>query len=154
MSGSAERAAAAVRGMSARQVDSRARQQDYAIVRSIAPLKVELSSSRLLLDDDDLVVTQWVRRYDLEQGIKVGDTVVVTPMKNGDFLVQDVVAAKDAFRGFSDKTTDLLDSGDVTLTAPGGGGTVTQSHHIIKKVPYRNDAGAIVGYVPIYGGLP
>lgn len=148
------RAAEAIRAQAQHAVKALGRSADYGIVRAIAPLQVEMSSHRLMLEADDLVVTQWVRRYDLEQGIKAGDTVLLQPMPNGDFLVTDVIAAKDTFRGVSDRTADLLDSSNVTLTAPSGGGTVTQSHSIIKKVPYRNDAGVIVGYIPIYGTLP
>lgn len=71
--------------------------REYATVRGIAPLQIEMHGSGLLLDEDDLVISQWVRRYDYDIEIEVGDTVVVDHLPNDDFLVADVVTDTEAY---------------------------------------------------------
>jgi hypothetical protein len=129
----------------------------YARVMKLNPLGIEVLDKRVTISEENILITQWVRRYEYEHGLGIGDTVVVDRMPTGDFLVSDVVSTKD-IQGGPGEFGAVVASSDPTWTgtAPAGGGgmTVNPSHHIIKKVPYRDESGNVVGYVPIYGGLP
>lgn len=148
--------ARSLRRHAGRVASAQDRNTHYATVQQVSPLQVELHGSRLLLTEDDLVVTQWVRRYGYDYGLKVGDTVVVSHMPNDDFVVHDVVSTGKVEDGFDLGT--IVHSADPVWSgvAPGGGGamTVTPDFHIVKKVTVRDSDGVIVGYVPIYGSLP
>lgn len=128
----------------------------YAQVRRINPLQIELLDKRVTVSEENLVVTQWVRRYEYEHGLGIGDTVVVDRMPNGDFLVSDVVSTNEVQAGLGEATA-VTTSADPIFSgvAPAGGGamTVTPDRHIVKKVAYRDEAGIVIGYVPIYGTL-
>lgn len=121
----------------------------YAVVRQVSPLQVELEGRRLLLDEDHLTVTQWVRRYGYDYGLTVGDTVLVSHMQNDDFVVHDVVSTA--------KVENGLDLGTITASADPAwtvaGGAATPDRHIIKKVPLLDSTGNVLGYVPVYGSL-
>lgn len=154
------RAVEAVRSHASRSVEYLTREPDYAVVRKLNPLEVELSSSAMTLDSEQLVVTQHVREYDLRHGLKVGDAVKVSLMRNGDWLVEHVIAPKDTFGGV-EPSAQVVDSADPTYEGSGSdpqGGTVdvtvTPDHHIVKKVAYLDEDGNVVGWLPIYGSLP
>ncbi len=91
------RAAEAVREHGRRQHAHLTREPDYGVVRAIEPLQVELQRSAVLLDNDQMVVTQCVRQYDAQFGIEVGDAVKVSLMWNGDWLVEHVISTRDTF---------------------------------------------------------
>lgn len=141
-----------------RRVQAGVKTSHYAVVRSVSPLQVELENHGLVLTEDDLVISQWVRRYGYDYGLLVGDTVLVSHMPNDDFVVHDVISTAKIETGLDAGVTQIVHSDDPVWSgvAPGGGGamTVTPNFHIIKKVPYRNDAGTVIGYIPIYGSLP
>lgn len=130
----------------------------YAIVRQVSPLQVELASNRLLLTEDDLIVSQWVRRYGYDYGLNVGDTVLVSHMPNDDFVVHDVISAAKIEQGLDNAVDQIQDSADPTWSgvAPAGGGAmaVTADRHVIKKQPVRDANGAVIGWTPVYASLP
>ena len=48
--------------------------------------------SSVTLDTDDLILSAWMKAYDLEVGIKKGDQLALKRMREGDWLAVDVVA--------------------------------------------------------------
>lgn len=158
---SSTRAADAVRRHAARAAAHHApAHPDLATVVRAQPLAIELHHGGVSFDDEELLVTQAVREYDLRHGLKKGDVVKVTPLRSGEVLVEHVIAQKATFQGLDNAgaastSADPVWSG--SGTDPQGGTvnvTVTANHHIVAKVAMRDDAGAIVGWVPIYGSLP
>jgi hypothetical protein len=150
--------ARALHGRTQRQLDAGAKNSHYAVVRQVSPLQVELSHSRLILTEDDLVITQWVRRYGYDYGLAVGDTVLVSHMPNDDFVVHDVIATAKAEQGIDNAVDQIVASSDPVWAgvAPAGGGamTVTPDRHIVKKMPVRDVSGAVIGWTPVYTSLP
>jgi hypothetical protein len=134
------RLARSIRAHVNRKLSSDVREVHYADVRSTNPLQVELQGRRLVLDEDHLVVTQWVRQYDYQHGLQVGDTVVVSHMSNDDFLVHDVVSTNKMEAGADEGTRAT-----VSLTSRNG--------HIVGTVPYLGDDGTVIGYLPLYSSL-
>jgi hypothetical protein len=112
----------------------------YGIVRQVAPLHVELTGRGLLLEEDHLIVSQWVRRYGYDFGLNVGDTVLVSHMPNDDFVVHDVVSTAKIETGLDDDTRTA-----VSLDSRNG--------EIVAKVPYLLENGTRLGYVPVFGSL-
>jgi microcystin-dependent protein len=84
-------AAAAVRSYVERAI-AQVLQADYGIVRQVDPLQVELGHTNFVLDSDELVVTQEVRRYDATTGLQVGDALGLMPMESGEYLAVGVVS--------------------------------------------------------------
>jgi hypothetical protein len=123
---------------SRRNIRYHVKQPLFAVVLRLNPLQVEFTESRLVLDDDDLTIAQSVRKYDLDHGLKVGDTVLVQPVGDGDYVIVAVVSEKHAFEG-SD-TSPVLGAG----TIGGGSGTA-----IVGTVPFRDASGAIIGRLPL-----
>jgi hypothetical protein len=91
MSRESDNAAAAVRSYVERAL-AQVLQADYGVVRSVSPLQVELGHTNDVLDSDELVVTQEVRRYDAQVGLEVGDSLALMPMESGEYLAVGVVA--------------------------------------------------------------
>lgn len=87
-------AAQALRRHARSAVEYHARSSSYAQVIAVDPLAVALHGSDEVLDDSQLSLTQWVKRYDLDHTIDVGDTLVIHEMPNGDWLATDVVSDK------------------------------------------------------------
>lgn len=140
-----------------RSVEQGRRAAQYAVVRQVNPLQIELTQHRLLLTEDDLVISQWVRRYGYDYGLKVGDTVLVSHMPNDDFVVHDVISTGKAEEGIDNSVDQIVASGDPTWSGAdpqGGSVTVTANHHIAKKQPVRDVNGTIIGWVPVYTSLP
>lgn len=150
------RLARAIGGHAERSV-SQNEHRFYARVMRVSPLGIELLGRRVTLAEENIVITQWVRRYEYEHGLGIGDTVVVDRMPNGDFLVSDVVS-KDDIQGGVAEADAVVHSADPVWSgnAPVGGGamTVAPNFHIVKKVAYRDEDGVVVGYIPIYSALP
>lgn len=86
--------AKAVRSHAKRSAQSVVRHPQYARVLTTDPLEVELVESKHILEEEDLVLSQWVSRYDTDHTIDPGDTALVQPMRNGDWLVTDIVSEK------------------------------------------------------------
>jgi hypothetical protein len=119
-------------------VDQGARSANYAVVLQVEPLQVELTERRTLLDDSELVLTQWVRRYVYEHGLFVGDTLLVTQMPNNDFLVSDVVSSNRIEEGIDHPSGDL-----VSFTSRNG--------HIVERIPRLDNDGTVIGEIAVYG---
>jgi hypothetical protein len=64
-----------------------------AVGTSSGGLKVHIPEHDFLLDSDDLIVGQHVAQYDEDYGIKVGDSMVLVPAKNGDYYAVAVLTA-------------------------------------------------------------
>lgn len=70
----------------------------YGVVSAITPsLRVQVTGTTLTLDesDDDVSMSQHVRWYDKTYGLVVGDTLVLHPMDDGDWVATDVVSQTD-----------------------------------------------------------
>lgn len=120
-----------------------------ALVISKKPFTVEIVGTSIRLDADTLLVTNSVRLYDKDHGIRVGDTVLV--FHDGeDWIVTDVVAAEDA--DFAGVGTTVLAASDPIYS--GDDVTVTPSHHIVGKIIVTDASGTTVGVVPVFGSLP
>lgn len=104
---SVRRAAKAIRDQDRETADRSVREIEFADVKRIAPLQLEMQDSSAVLDGDDLTLTAWIRAYDDSVGIAKGDTLAVKPMRHGVWLVLDVCTPS---------TTALFTGG-------GGGGT-------------------------------
>lgn len=66
----------------------------YAEVVATSPLTARLNDTGLTLSDEALMLSQWARKYDYDHTIDVGDTLLITEMSDGDWLVSDVVSDK------------------------------------------------------------
>jgi hypothetical protein len=56
-------------------------------------LTCELTDARIKpVAGDDLVLGQWVRRYHASHGIRVGDTLALQLMSNGEWLATEVIS--------------------------------------------------------------
>ena len=64
----------------------------YAVIKKLHPLTAELTDGSLILDDDDLVLSQWVEQYRKQYGMAVGETLLVHRMHNGDWMATDVIS--------------------------------------------------------------
>jgi hypothetical protein len=83
-------------------------------VTSVSPLKVDLFESRITLEDDELVMTQWMRHYDHLYGLAVGDTVVIARKHTGGeihWVVTDVLSDND----IASKTAVGAPAGGITV---------------------------------------
>ncbi len=147
------RAARATRAHAGKMANARARDPQYAIVRSKNPLTAELTVSRLLLEEDDIVVSQAVRQYDLRHGLVVGDTLVVQPERGGDFIATAVVSDKGTFDGAGNTSTGSGNPVWTGVDSLGGAVAITVDRNIVKKIPYY-EGGVLIGYLPVYENLP
>lgn len=133
------RAAASLRNHSRRAISWQTKEVQMAVVRQIDPIAVEVTESHLYLDDDDLTLSQDVRVYERQYGLKVGDTVTVTPIGRGDYVVSDVVSDKYQFEGAD--TNPVLGAGTIGGTGPGTA--------IIGTVSFYDKDGNVIGRLPL-----
>lgn len=94
---SRHKVARAIRNAAARQAANAAGVVQLGIVVDDSPLRVELTESRTILEDDEITLTQWVKRYHATDEIDVGDTVVVMRKHTGGeihWLLTDVLSEK------------------------------------------------------------
>lgn len=68
------------------------RPKRYAVITRLHPLTAEMTEGSLVLDDDDLVLSQWVEQYRKQYGLRVGDALTVHRMGNGDWVADDVIS--------------------------------------------------------------
>lgn len=67
-------------------------------VVSVDPLRIELHESRIVLDDSEVTLTQWMKRYHVVDGMDVGDTVILMRKHTGGeihWLITDCLADKE-----------------------------------------------------------
>jgi hypothetical protein len=137
------RVARAVRNHSARAVGAySSKPPKLAIVRKVDPLTAEMADHRLQLDEDDLLLTQAMRRYHRDTGIAAGDTLVLIPVSTDDFVVVGVLSQENIDAGIASASEDT----DGREFASGVGVTSTP---IVAVVPYYDDDGEVVGYIPL-----
>jgi hypothetical protein len=108
-------AAEAIRRAAERQAGQVPRGQEAVVLSlpaSATGLSVELTSSRLVLDEDDLIVSQAVEQYDVDYGLAEGDTLFVLPSASGRWHALAVITE-----------TEATERG--TGTGTGAGGAVT-----------------------------
>lgn len=65
---------------------------DFGIVRAVNPLSVELGYQNEVLDSDELIVSQGIRQYDKDVGLKVGDTLVLVPTESEEFIAVGLIS--------------------------------------------------------------
>lgn len=82
----------------AHDVANRKQSTSVGIVRAappagkFEPLRVELGDAPHILDENDLSLGQSVRRYHLDKGLVVGDSLVLAPLPTGDWVAHDVLS--------------------------------------------------------------
>ncbi len=95
---SSRRAASSIKTIIDRRVQEASTVTQLGRVSAVSPFKIELLEMRATLYDDEISLTQWVRRYHATDTIDVGDTVIVVRKKTGGeihWLICDVLADKD-----------------------------------------------------------
>lgn len=91
-----QRAAGAAREHSRRVAVASARHPLMADVVAVDPLTVTPHGvDARLVEDDSLTLSQWVRFYDVQHTIDVGDTVIVQRLGDDEWVAVDVIADKD-----------------------------------------------------------
>jgi hypothetical protein len=108
----------------------------YAKIVALNPLQAEVTSQRIVLDEDDMVLSQWVRRYDWEYELAVGDTLVVSRMPNEDWLAHDVVTHNAQNEGADPTDPDPPDLGNFV--------------NLVAQIAVTDVDGNITGYIPVY----
>lgn len=94
---SAQKVASAMRSRMDRHAQEARTLMQMGRVSEVDPWKIELLETRATLYDDEITLTQWVRRYHAADTIDVGDTVLVLRKQTGGeihWLVTDVLADK------------------------------------------------------------
>lgn len=171
----ARRAAEAVHGRVGKHIDWTARDVELGIVRSIAnPMQAELQTSSLLLEEGvHMFLSQFLRWWDLNYQVQVGDALVLTRLPDETWLAFDVRTSREVNAGIRPSRPPATVLGDMrdaevsseagllTATAsavPAGGGTPTVTvvwhRHIVKKLEVYDAAGVKIGFVPVFGDLP
>lgn len=155
------------------------RDVELAVVRSIKnPIQVELMASSVALEEGDhLQLSQFVRWWDLNYQLRVGDVLVLTRLPDDAFLAFDVRSERDVNAGIRPSRPPATATGDmraaqaatetglldITATAsavPDAGGTptvtvnVAWNHHIARKLEVYDANGALIGFVPVFTTLP
>lgn len=94
---SAQKVASAVRSRIDRHAQEARTLMQLGRVSEVDPWKIELLETRATLFDDEITLTQWVRRYHVVDTIDVGDTVLVLRKQTGGeihWVVCDVLSDK------------------------------------------------------------
>ena len=91
------RLAGAIRDTSLMVVREEVRVPQRAVVLDTDPLEVELTHSRLVLDNEDLIIAQSVRQYESDYGIEVGDGLVLLPVAGDEWVAAAVIGEQDEF---------------------------------------------------------
>lgn len=138
---------------------------ELARVRDVTnPMKIELfRGPHVIEEDQDFKMSQFLRWWDLNYQLQKGDVLLLVRVEDDAWIAFDVRTDRDVDAGIrpsrppATPTGDMRPaetSGDITYLAPSGGGTVTQNHHIIKKLEVYDKNGTRIGYVPVYQDLP
>jgi hypothetical protein len=91
------RLAEAIRDKSLTVVREEVRVPQRAVVLDTEPLEVELTHSRLVLDNEDLIISQSVRQYESDYGINVGDGLMLVPVEGDEWVAAAVIGEQDEF---------------------------------------------------------
>lgn len=133
------RLAGALRVHTQKHIEASKQGTYIARIVTLDPIQAELGSSGLQLNEDNLILSQWVRRYDYDYGLRVGDNLIVTQMTNAEFVAHDVVSSNKIDEGI-----DFPNRGTVSLTSRNG--------HIIRELPVLED-GVPIGVIPVYNAM-
>lgn len=117
------RAAVAAREHSRRVATGQARAPRMADVVKVSPLTVEPHGIDVrLVEEDSLTLSQWVRYYDAQHTIAVGDTLVVQRIGDDEWVALDVIADEDdlGVAGPPGPTGPAGPTGPTGLTGPAG----------------------------------
>jgi hypothetical protein len=101
------------------------------------------TSPAVVLDDDDLTFSQTARRYDIDFGIEIGDTLVLLPVASGDWVVMTVVSEKIGFEGISPKT-----KGSNSAPVDSEGGLLRSGVDFWGA--WKDKDGKVIGWVPVW----
>ncbi len=94
---SARKLTKSLRAANARAVRDGDQNMQLGQILTVTPLKIELFDSRIVLDDEELTLTQWMKRYHAVDVMDVGDTVVLVRKHTGGeihWLVSDCLSDK------------------------------------------------------------
>lgn len=89
--------ARSIRSFNDRVAKDRESRPIFGTVLDIDPWEVELHGSSVVLHADDLTLGRWVEQYHHWNGVEVEDTVVLSEMDDGDYVVVDIVTDADPF---------------------------------------------------------
>lgn len=81
----------ALRAQITRAVEYLTENRDLAVITSVDPLVAQMGDETLV-EGEDLVLSQSLRRYREEVGFEKDDTLVVGPLPDGDYLAESVLA--------------------------------------------------------------
>lgn len=127
-----------------------------AVVKQTGPLEAVLTDADVVLDSDEILLGSWLRYYDRVYGIVEGDTLFVMPLRDGDWLALELASDEDMEEGIG-SVDEVTASGNPVYSGSdpqGGTVTVTPNRNIVKKVPFYDATGAVIGVIPIYASLP
>ena len=135
--------AVAVRAHSKKVVREGVKESHRALVLEVDPLKVEITGSGLIvLEEEDLMISQHLRKYHRDHKVVPGDTLAVIPVHGDEWVATDVISTKDTFEGAD---TESVAAGGRVF----GAGTDFTSTTIIGLVPFRDENENIIGYLPL-----
>lgn len=140
------RAAEALTAHVKKTSDFLSRPVEQAIVQTIDPLSAELLSGGLVLDDGQLVLGTWARKYDQDHGIEVGDTLTVVEVAGDDYVVLEVHGEKEVLRGVG--TVAAAGTTKALSVTGGGGGTVNMA--VAHWLEAFDADGNSIGWVPVF----
>lgn len=126
-------AARAIRRTS-QDVASRKPETQVAVIRRLEPLQAELTESNILLDEDDMSLSQGVRRYDIDKGLAVNDALVVTPLPNGDWIAHEVQSKNEPSRNL-----ETVESKPKVTGSRGGNAALKSLLEVLEKAGLIKD---------------
>jgi hypothetical protein len=129
-------AAEAIRRAAERQARQVPRGQEAVVLSlpaSATGLSAELTSSRLVLDEDDLIVSQAVEQYDVDYGLAEGDTLFVLPSASGRWHALAVITE-----------TEATERGTGTGTGSGGAVTIADGADVAEGTTTDPDTSSTV----------
>jgi hypothetical protein len=143
------RAARTLRDLGRRSAEFHAERDLHAIVRRPPPdMQLEVIGASVALAQDEIQVSQAVRRYDRDQGIEVGDTVILGRSREGGFVAKHVVSDKEGSKGPDAEPVAAAGRGFIASASLGAGESVTATP-LVGVVPFRDEDGVIIGYIPL-----
>jgi hypothetical protein len=137
-------AARAFRSHTLRIVEERANDSHLGIVRSVKPIEIETTSARLVFEEDELILSDALRQHDSNIGIAIGDTVLMTPVRSGEWVVTAIMSQDDAPR--RQPKGEYLEG-----TSPPSSGTYARGDKVWNTEPSDGD---FIGWTCISGGTP
>jgi hypothetical protein len=124
----------------------------WGVVRHInddGELEVEMLDAGIVLReaDDDFVLSAWLRRYDADHDIIVGDTIMFAVMPSHQLVARDVVTKREVTKGartHSRNANDIQDSEHPDQDIPTGHG------NILYFLDVHDEEAKKLGVIPVY----